>query len=374
MEQGWIKLHRSIYNHWLWKEDTKLKWWLDLLLMANHTTRKILLGNQLFEIPRGSLHTSVTKLTARWQADKKTVKRFLDLLQKDSMISYTTTSKGTTINISNYNDFQDSKKVESQKDAPALSPEEGPAASPPPTPEVTPTEGTVSSTTAASASPSGQDPALSTLNPLESPHCGDAHMDNGMDTPMGTCKDIPGDIPKGNTVDKLITMPKDITVDKPITIHKDISVDNTITIPMDITGNTTVVNLEVSTKDTNNNVNNNKNLNNANTGEEGEEWKKEILCPSTPKTPLSLESPEDFSGDAAQNLPPLSFPTPLHKEIHNTLGDIAYRTWFMDADIASTEGGATLKVDSPFKRDVINTKFRVQLGRILGKIVEVKSA
>lgn len=305
MEQGWIKLHRSIYNHWLWKEDTKLKWWLDLLLMANHTTRKILLGNNLIEIPRGSLHTSMTKLTARWQADKKTVKRFLDLLQKDSMISYTTTAKGTTINISNYKEFQDFKVTESPGDVPSSSPAEGPATSPPLAPEVAPTEGTVSSTTAASASPSGQDQALSPSAPLKSPHCEDTH------------------------------------------------------------------------RDTNNNVNNNKNFNNGNNGKEGEEGKnekKETLCPSTPKSTLSLEAPEDSSEDAAPNLPPLSFPTPLHKEIHNILGDIAYRTWFMDADIASTSQGATLKVDSPFKRDVINTKFRVQLGRILGKIVEVKSA
>lgn len=293
MEQGWIKLHRSIYNHWLWKEDTKLKWWLDLLLMANHTTRKILLGNQLFEIQRGSLHTSVTKLTSRWQVDKKTVKRFLDLLQNDSMISYTTTYKGTTINISNYNDFQDFKKAESSGYAPALSPEEGPAEAPPQGPEVTSTEGTVSSTTAASASPSGEDPSLSTPTPINSPH--------SMDT----------------------------------------------------------------TRDINNNVNNNKNFNNANKGEEWKEGKKDPLCPA---------AAEDPCRDKSTTLPPLSFPTPLHKEIYNTLGDIAYRTWFMDAHIASTEGGAILLVDSPFKRDVINTKFRVQLGRILGKVVEVKSA
>lgn len=305
MEQGWIKLHRSIYNHWLWKEDTKLKWWIDLLLMANHTTKKILLGNQLIEIPRGSLHTSVTKLTARWQADKKTVKRFLDLLQKDSMISYTTTSKGTTINICNYNDFQDFRKAESPGDAPAMYPEDGQATSPPPTLAVAPKDGTVSSTTAASENPLGQDPALSTPTPLESPH----------------------------------------------------SVDNTITTP--------VVNPEVTTRDTNNNVNNNKNFNNANNGEEREEWNKDPLCPEAPEGPCA---------NTTTKLPPPSFPTPLHKKIHNTLGDIAYRTWFMDADIASTERVATLQVDSPFKRDVINTKFRVQLGRILGKIVEIKSS
>ncbi|MEG2017614.1 MAG: hypothetical protein RR128_04055 [Clostridium sp.] len=353
MDQGWIKLHRSIYNHWLWKEDTKLKWWLDLLLMANHTTRKILLGNNLIEIPRGSLHTSITKLTARWQADKKTVKRFLDLLQKDSMISYTTTAQGTTINISNYNDFQNSFKAESPVDAPTLSPCEAPILSP----EV----------------------------PLESPQAEDRRRDSSISIP----KDIPRDTIKDNTRDISITSPLDSSITNPLDstlpttenysavnpiIH---AVDNPIPHTLDNPMDTTRVSTEGNPRNTNNNINNNKNLNNAKNGEEREaekQEKKTPLCPAHLKATLPLESKEVPREAAATTLTPLSFPTPLHKEIHNSLGEVAYRTWFMDAHIASTSQGAILQVDSPFKRDVISSKFKVQLGRILGKIVEVKSA
>ena len=27
---GWIKLHRKIIEHWIWKDPEKLKWWLDM--------------------------------------------------------------------------------------------------------------------------------------------------------------------------------------------------------------------------------------------------------------------------------------------------------------------------------------------------------
>lgn len=106
MDEGWIKLHRAIRKNWIWEDPLKLKWWLDILLQANHQERKILIGNEIVLIERGSFHTSTIKLSERWKVDRKTVKRFLDLLQKDNMITLKTSKKGTTLKISNYKDYQ----------------------------------------------------------------------------------------------------------------------------------------------------------------------------------------------------------------------------------------------------------------------------
>ncbi|MEW8993081.1 hypothetical protein [Clostridium sp.] len=106
MAEGWIKLHRAIRKNWIWEDAQKLKWWLDILLQANHQERKILIGNELILVERGSFHTSIIKLSERWKVDRKTVKRFLELLQNDNMISLKTSKKGTTIKVSNYKDFQ----------------------------------------------------------------------------------------------------------------------------------------------------------------------------------------------------------------------------------------------------------------------------
>jgi hypothetical protein len=46
MAEGFIKLHRSIKDCWLWKDDepfSKRDAWIDLLLLANYTDKKILL-------------------------------------------------------------------------------------------------------------------------------------------------------------------------------------------------------------------------------------------------------------------------------------------------------------------------------------------
>lgn len=112
-EGGWIKLYRSIRKHWLWEDAEKLKWWIDILLQANHQERKILIGNELVTIERGSFHTSIMKLSDRWHVDRKTVKKFLVLLEKDRMITLKTSKKGTTLKVSNYEGYQAISDVQS---------------------------------------------------------------------------------------------------------------------------------------------------------------------------------------------------------------------------------------------------------------------
>ncbi len=105
-EGGWIKLYRSIRKHWLWEDAEKLKWWIDILLQANHQDNKFLLGSELVVIERGSFHTSELKLSQRWGVSKTTIRKFLELLEEDKMIEVKKSKKGTTIKVSNYKGYQ----------------------------------------------------------------------------------------------------------------------------------------------------------------------------------------------------------------------------------------------------------------------------
>ncbi|HAB9249170.1 TPA_asm: DnaD domain protein, partial [Listeria monocytogenes] len=107
MSSGWIKIYRSLQEHWIWENEKYLKWWLDLLILANHQDRDILINGELITIKRGQKHTSELWLSNRWNADRKQVRKFLELLKKNDMITITKSrQKGTTYEISNYNDFQ----------------------------------------------------------------------------------------------------------------------------------------------------------------------------------------------------------------------------------------------------------------------------
>ncbi len=112
--KGWISLYRSIQDHWLWQEKpfSKAQAWLDLLLSANHQDKKIVFDSNLVEVKRGEFITSIRKLCERWGWSNSKVKKFLETLQLDGMITYKSDTKKTTINIVNYNVYQPSSDAE----------------------------------------------------------------------------------------------------------------------------------------------------------------------------------------------------------------------------------------------------------------------
>lgn len=106
---GWISLHRSIEDHWLWETDrafTRLEAWIDILLMVNHKERKIMIGNDLITVERGQKITSIRKLCERWSWSNSKVKKFLGLLERDEMLIVKSDTKKTVITVVNYDFYQ----------------------------------------------------------------------------------------------------------------------------------------------------------------------------------------------------------------------------------------------------------------------------
>lgn len=107
-EIGWIKLHRKLLDSWVWKEKPfdKGRAWVDLLLMAMHCDKKMLVDNDVIIIPRGALMTSIVKLAERWGWSRGKVMRFLDVLECEQMANTKRTPNGTLVTIVKYEDYQ----------------------------------------------------------------------------------------------------------------------------------------------------------------------------------------------------------------------------------------------------------------------------
>lgn len=110
MAEGWIKLNRSLLDHWLW---TKLPFsygqaWIDLLMLANWEDKKLAYKGEIVTCKRGDVNLSITYLAERWKWDRRTVRKFLKLLECDGMVSLRCTTHRTTITIVNYGIYQDS--------------------------------------------------------------------------------------------------------------------------------------------------------------------------------------------------------------------------------------------------------------------------
>ena len=106
MLEGWIKIQRAIVEHWIWNDPIKLKWWLDLLMLAGYSDSKVNVGLQIFDCGRGQIITSLSALAKRWGATKDRVRNFLVLLSKEKMITHESLTKSTRITICNYERYQ----------------------------------------------------------------------------------------------------------------------------------------------------------------------------------------------------------------------------------------------------------------------------
>lgn len=105
---GYILLHRSLMDHWLWQDEvfTKGQAWVDLLLMANYKPGQTTFNGQVCQVGRGERVTSYSVLAGRWHWSKSSVKRFLEKLEAEGMITITVSHRQTIIKIIHYDDYQ----------------------------------------------------------------------------------------------------------------------------------------------------------------------------------------------------------------------------------------------------------------------------
>jgi DNA replication protein DnaD len=128
-DQGWIKLHRSIWDSWVWEDPKIFQRWIDLLLLVNHEKKEIKAGNDFIYIDAGQKLTAINKLAARWGVSDKTVKKTLNLFKMRDMITTKKYKNGTLINVINYGLYQSKGESKRPNKVPNEIPNEVPSKS-----------------------------------------------------------------------------------------------------------------------------------------------------------------------------------------------------------------------------------------------------
>lgn len=103
---GFIFLHRSIKEHWIWQDSAKLRCWIDLLISVNHAPAKVNIGLQLYDCQEGQTIKSLSSLAKDWGVSKDAARNFLTLLKSDGMIETENIGKSTRITICNWANYQ----------------------------------------------------------------------------------------------------------------------------------------------------------------------------------------------------------------------------------------------------------------------------
>ena len=118
-DNGWIKIHRSITNNPLWLSEkfSRAQAWVDLLLMVNHTDRKLVFedGTELIVRP-GQHFTSIGHLAERWKWSQNRVIRFLSYLENHQMIHRVGTRRGTLVTVEKWAFYQYGRRPDETPD------------------------------------------------------------------------------------------------------------------------------------------------------------------------------------------------------------------------------------------------------------------
>jgi hypothetical protein len=114
---GWIKLHRDILDHWIWKNNFYFKAWIAIIMNVNHEDKKILIEGELIECKRGqsllSLSSWVDCFGRGWTMQK--VRTFFSLLKNDSMINTEGLRKTTRLTVCNYDTYQGDQQANNKE-------------------------------------------------------------------------------------------------------------------------------------------------------------------------------------------------------------------------------------------------------------------
>lgn len=109
-DKGWIKTYRKLQDCWIWFDKEpfdKRSAWIDLLLTANHSDKKLLFNGSLITVKRGQIITSIRKLSGKWKWSYDKCSRFLKILESDGMLQKESDNSRTLLTIVNYEVYQD---------------------------------------------------------------------------------------------------------------------------------------------------------------------------------------------------------------------------------------------------------------------------
>jgi DNA replication protein DnaD len=116
--QGWIKLHRQITDNEFYgcERFDKTHAWIDLLLLAGHTKQTIFIRNVEINLKPGDLCYSQQSLGKRWKWNRKTVRRYLNLLKNRNMVDVKISKVTSIVSILNWEKFQNAGQLNGQQD------------------------------------------------------------------------------------------------------------------------------------------------------------------------------------------------------------------------------------------------------------------
>lgn len=114
---GWVRTSRSIIDHPLFAGEafSKRDAWQWIIIKAAWKDTSHRVGNDLHNVPRGSVFVTIRQLMKEWQWGNTKVSGFLKALEKQDMVQIENKTGKTLITVCNYSKYQDAEDFPRQE-------------------------------------------------------------------------------------------------------------------------------------------------------------------------------------------------------------------------------------------------------------------
>ena len=112
---GWIKLKRTIFDHWIASDNDYLSVWIRMLSEANFEDKTKLFNGSLITVKRGQIVFGLQAWSEKTGVQISKLRRLISMLESDSMINRQVFNKYSLISIVNYELHQSDDRQDSSQ-------------------------------------------------------------------------------------------------------------------------------------------------------------------------------------------------------------------------------------------------------------------
>lgn len=112
---GWVKLHRTITDSFVFQNPDRLKFWVWCLCKASHKDRKQSVGLQEVELKKGQFIFGRKKASSELGMDESKIYRLLKTFEKRDKIEVESNNKFSVVTIVNWAFYQDEEQQSEQQ-------------------------------------------------------------------------------------------------------------------------------------------------------------------------------------------------------------------------------------------------------------------
>lgn len=112
--EGWIKVHRQIKDHFIYKDSETLHVWMHILLNATHEGRQTVLNGKVVELLPGQMIFGRKKWSRDLNISESKIRSRIDLFVEAGMISKISNNKYSILTVKNWSEYQKNNHQSSQ--------------------------------------------------------------------------------------------------------------------------------------------------------------------------------------------------------------------------------------------------------------------